>query len=94
MSQCVLQVRKAQDQQQTGYQHGWTYMEGLLATARIGQVGLGVVVCCCVHVNVHLHLVIQDLHKLLHGGQLTRLELRPHWHIYLRRKENNNATSL
>ena len=48
-------------------------MEGLLALARIRRVGLGVEVCSCVHVNVHLHLVVQDLHKLLHGGQVTGL---------------------
>lgn len=46
-------------------------MEGLLAPARNCRVGLGVVMWLCVHVNVHLHLVVQDLHKLLHGGQVT-----------------------
>lgn len=50
----------------------YTYMEGLLAPARMRGVGLGVV-WSCVHVNVHLHLVVQDLHKLLHGGQVTGL---------------------
>lgn len=46
-------------------------MEGLLAPARNGIIGLRVVVWSCVHVNVHLHLVVQDLHELLHGGQVT-----------------------
>lgn len=54
-------------------EHCCTYMEGLLAPARMWRVGLGVVVWSCVHVNVHLHLVVQDLHKLLHGGQVTWL---------------------
>ena len=45
-----------------------TYKEGLSAPARYWRVGLGVVMRSCVHVNVHLHLVVQDLHKLLHGG--------------------------
>lgn len=45
-------------------------MEGLLAPARMCRVGLGVV-WFCVHVNIHLHLIVQDLHKLLHGGQVT-----------------------
>lgn len=62
-----------------------TYMEGLLAPARNWKVGLGVVVRSCVHVNVHLHLVVQDLHKLLHGGQVTWLQFWPHWHIYGKR---------
>lgn len=40
-------------------------MEGLLTPATSTSVGLGVV-RSCVHVNVHLHLVVQDLHELLH----------------------------
>lgn len=62
-----------------------TYMEGLFAPARKWRVGLGVV-RYCVHVNVHLHLIVQDLHELLHGGQVTRLQLWPHWHIYRKTK--------
>lgn len=38
----------------------------------------------CVHVNVHLHFVVQNLHQLLHGGQMARLEFGPYWHIYKR----------
>lgn len=55
-------------------------MEGLLTPARGRRVGLGVV-RSCVHMNVHLHLIVQDLHKLLHGRQVTRLQLGPHRHI-------------
>lgn len=51
-------------------QHDCTYMEGHLAPARKFTVRLGMVVFC-VHVNVHLHFIIQDLHELLHGGQVT-----------------------
>lgn len=65
-----LNLKKGQ-QQRTVYNH-YTYMEWLLAPARMWGVGLGVV-WSCVHVNVHLHLVVQDLHKLLHGGQVTGL---------------------
>lgn len=39
------------------------------------KAGLGAMVWKCVHVNVHLHLVLQNLHQLLHGGQVTRLQL-------------------
>lgn len=53
---------------------------GALTPARSRSVGLGVV-RSCVHVNVHLHLIVQDLHELLHGWQVTRLQLGPHWHI-------------
>lgn len=35
----------------------------------------------CVHLNVHLHLVVQDLHKLLHGWQMTRFQFGPHRYI-------------
>lgn len=45
-------------------------MEGHLAPARNFTVRLGMVVSC-VHMNIHLHFIIQDLHKLLHGGQVT-----------------------
>lgn len=44
------------------YEHYCIYMEGLLAPAWNGRVGLGVVVSSCVHVNIHLHLIVQDLH--------------------------------
>lgn len=43
--------------------------------------GLGVV-RPCVHVNIHLHLVVQDLHELLHGWQVTRLQFGPDRHIW------------
>lgn len=55
-------------------------MEGLLTPASSRSVALGVV-RSCVHVNVHLHLIVQDLHKLLHGWQVARLQLGPHRHI-------------
>lgn len=32
----------------------------------------------CVHVGIQLHLILQDLKKLLHGGKMTRFQLRPH----------------
>lgn len=35
-----------------------------------------------VHVNIHLHLVVQDLHELLHGWQVTRLQFGPNRHIW------------
>lgn len=56
-------------------QHTW----GTLTPARMWT-GLRVM-CSCVHVNVHLHLVVQDLHKLLHWRQMTRFQFGPHWHI-------------
>lgn len=33
------------------------------------------------HVHIELHLVIKDLYKLLHGREVARLQLRPHWDI-------------
>lgn len=45
------------------------------------ETGLGAVVGECVHGYIHLHLVLQDLDQLLHGGQVTRLQLGPHRHI-------------
>lgn len=54
------------------------YVEGSLAPSEGGvKAGLGTVV----HGYVHLHLVLQDLDQLLHRGQVTRLQLGPHWHI-------------
>lgn len=53
-------------------------VEGSLAPSEGGvKAGLGTVV----HGYVHLHLVLQDLDQLLHGGQVTRLQLGPHRHI-------------
>ena len=46
-----------------------------------GRAWLGAVRRQCVHVHVHLHLILQDLHQLLHGGQVTGLQLRPHRHV-------------
>lgn len=31
--------------------------------------------------HVELHFVIQDLYKLLHGREVARLQLGPHWNI-------------
>lgn len=56
--------------------HTW----GTLTPARMWT-GLRVV-WSCVHVNVHLHFIVQDLHELLHGWQVTRLQFGPHRHIW------------
>lgn len=63
----------------TGRGQGLSYL-GDLDSSRRGT-GLGVV-RSCVHVNIHLHLVVQDLHKLLHGWQVTRLQFGPNGHIW------------
>lgn len=72
------------NKQKKSLSHDCTYMDGLLASARNWTVRLWMVVVPCVHVNVHLHFIIQDLHKLLHGGQVTWLQFGPHWYIYKR----------
>ena len=66
-------------------------MEGLSAPARFSEVGLRVVVWFCVHVDVHLHLIVQNLHKLLHGGQVTRLQFWPNRYIYKREDFLSNS---
>lgn len=54
--------------------------------------GLGVV-RPCVHVNIHLHLVVQDLHELLHGWQVTRLQFGPDRHIWGEEEKGGGATA-
>lgn len=54
------------------WQHsGSTYVSGSQASSDGAETGLGARVLKCVHVNVHLHLILQNLHQLLHGGQVT-----------------------
>jgi hypothetical protein len=33
-------------------------------------------------VHVELHFIVEDLNELLHGWEMTRLQLRPHRYIY------------
>lgn len=51
------------------------------AVASLQKVRLRKMVWSCVHVNIHLHFIVEDLHKLLHGGQMTRLQLGPHGNV-------------
>jgi hypothetical protein len=46
-------------------------VEGSMAPSGGDETGLGAVVGECVHGYIHLHLVLQDLDQLLHGGQVT-----------------------
>lgn len=41
--------------------------------------------------HVELHFVIKDLYKLLHGREVARLELRPHWNICHKTHEGRKA---